>query len=182
MWNFFGENKIFSLFTTQIAIAIFGIMITLPLDAAGAGNILFIPSIIAVMFYLFLLYNPVWQNGAKDKIRIDAGRGGASPFKGLYIGLFANALNIIFALILGICYLLKEYAFFGAIYFVANILLNIGQGMYIGIVLQYFNNQEGLRVVFYMLVPLFSSVCIAVFYMLGRKNILMPRSVGGEKK
>ena len=54
--------------------------------------------------------------------------------------------------------------------------------MYIGIVLQYFQYREGLRVIFYMLVPLFSAVCIALFYTFGRKNILVPRAANGEKK
>ena len=54
-------------------------------------------SMFSVMFYLFLIYVPMWEIGAKDRISVDVGKKPYRPHLGLLISLCANIPNLLLA-------------------------------------------------------------------------------------
>ena len=85
------------LFVTQIALSIFGIALYTA-TFFELETLCLILSIFAVAFYLFLIYLPVWEIGAKDRISVDVGKKPYRPHTGLLIGLCANIPNLLLAI------------------------------------------------------------------------------------
>jgi len=94
----------------QFVISMLGIMVTLPLSTFISlhPNFGVFPYIIAVIFcgglFCFLVYDVIYNLGAKDYIRVQSGKAVLQPLKGLYICLiayiptfFVVLLDIIFA-------------------------------------------------------------------------------------
>ena len=120
------------MFINQIAISIFGLMLSMATTNTQSSTLSIVVSAFAILFYLFLLYTLVWEIGAKDKISVDVGKKAYKPFTGLWMSLIANIPNLLLAIIFAIC---KFFAsndgaakFGGIIGFIANVL----QGMYFG--------------------------------------------------
>ena len=86
------------LFVTQLAISIFGIAL-FSATFWTHETLCLILSIFAVAFYLFLIYLPVWEIGAKDRISVDVGKKHYRPHTGLLIGLCANIPNLVLAVL-----------------------------------------------------------------------------------
>ena len=57
---------------------------------------------VGALVYLGLIYICMWEQGAKDKIKVDGGRQKRNNFKGLLIWLVANSLNILLLLYIAI--------------------------------------------------------------------------------
>ena len=100
--RFFKENSenIIKLFINQIGIAIFSMFMILAAYAISdkGGNdavISIFISIFSIIFYFVLIYNVAWEIGAKDKIRIDAGRMEKKESKGILLGIYSNIPNFI---------------------------------------------------------------------------------------
>ncbi len=102
MKSFLKENgySIVKLFLNQIAITVFALMLSMA-TFSNRKTLLWV-SIFSVLFFLYLNYSACWEIGAKDKLRIDAGRMPMKPAKGLLLSLFANVPNFISALLIGI--------------------------------------------------------------------------------
>lgn len=95
-------HDILRLYINQIGITIFALMLY---TACGAtdDNRLFsqlrtIVSVFSILFYLVLIYYISWENGAKDKIRVDGGRMQPTPYRGLLCSLCANVPNLILSI------------------------------------------------------------------------------------
>lgn len=89
------------LYVNQIGIMIFS---TFLYTAVGfveeeplGTNLVTAVSVFAILFYFVLIYYVVWEQGAKDKIRIDGGRYDAPRAKGFLLGVFANVPNFVLA-------------------------------------------------------------------------------------
>ncbi|MBR6808455.1 MAG: hypothetical protein IKM46_08790 [Clostridia bacterium] len=55
-------------------------------------------SLFAIAFYISLIYSAMWEEGGKERIRIDGGRAEMKPLRGLWVSLIANIPNMILAL------------------------------------------------------------------------------------
>lgn len=102
--NFLKKNfhDVLKLYINQIGISIFYFAIIFPLNTISGENGLpgvwdLVVSLFSMFFYFALIYCVVWEIGAKDKIRIDAGRCESTPAKGFLLGLFAIIPNFIFS-------------------------------------------------------------------------------------
>ena len=102
--NFLKKNfhDVLKLYINQIGISIFYFAIIFPLNTISGENGLpgvwdLVVSLFSMFFYFALIYCVVWEIGAKDKIRIDAGRCEYTPTKGFLLGLFAIIPNFIFS-------------------------------------------------------------------------------------
>ena len=99
--KFFKENTydIIRLFVNQIGITIFSFFLYTAVgaiqDDALTLKVQVVVSVFAILFYFSLLYTAAWDYGAKDKIRVDAGRATLNKFRGALMGFFANLLNFI---------------------------------------------------------------------------------------
>ena len=96
MIKFIKENSynIVRLFLSQIALAVFGVIMTL-VSANWSDMANLTLGVFCIVFYVYLIYIIVHDLGAKDKPAVDAGRAAPSYLKGLWLGLCANALNIV---------------------------------------------------------------------------------------
>lgn len=95
MFRFLKENSylIFKLMLNQIAMTVFGLVLTV---ATNQNDMLcMLTSLFSIAFYMFLLASMLWEEGAKDKIRSDAGRLHPQPLRGLFLAIPANIINFI---------------------------------------------------------------------------------------
>lgn len=103
MLKFIKENSydIFKLILNQIAVAVFGII----MSAATHQNFKLNMAItfFGIALYLVLTYLSARTVGERDYAPVKAGRKPATPFKGLFIGIAANALNLICGILIFIC-------------------------------------------------------------------------------
>jgi hypothetical protein len=99
MLNFLKENAYESvkMVVTQIAISMFGLVLSLACNLAKNNTLGLFCSVFAVLFYLFLLYTSVWELGSKHQIPVQYGHRKYQPLLGLYISLLANSINILMA-------------------------------------------------------------------------------------
>ena len=89
----------------QIGLTVFGFLLNSCASVSGNENLGLIFSIFSAAFYCFLIYILLWENGTKDKIRIEAGRIKRDVFKGAKIALISAIPNLILALLSTVGYL-----------------------------------------------------------------------------
>lgn len=150
-----GNSKIIiRLLLNQIGMTIFGLMISMTMAAietakndgkpVGAGNHSWLlwASVFAVLFYLFICYAALFDEGQRDKIRVESGRIPYKPEKGFFITLCASTPNFIFALLVIITGFLGSesgpfaFAWAGGASGILKLIALLFQGMYWGIMLQ----------------------------------------------
>lgn len=184
--KFLKENSydILRLYINQIGITIFSLV--LYFSAAMIENIkmaLTIKvtiSVFAVLFYFALLYTAAWDWGAKDKIRIDAGRLKCKKGKGALMSLIANLINFVLA---GICiiamwvYITSESKSAFSLNQIFNLILRMTNAMYLGILQGVFtafaeneNLYNLLQSVGFFISPLFAILATHTGYIFGLKN------------
>lgn len=137
MKDFFHRYSysIVKMFINQFAISIFGTMLSMATSATNNDVFTLVVSIFSIVFYLFLLYTMIWEIGAKDKISVDAGKKSYRPLTGLYMGLVANAPNLLFALVYAVGYpFMGTHAWAGTMNAIVRLCTVIFEGMYMGVI------------------------------------------------
>ncbi len=183
--RFLKENSegIIKLLINQIGIAIFSFFIytavgSISKDGATTDTtVKVLISVFCLLFYFVLIYTAVWEYGASDKIRIDAGRAEKSTFRGLKMALFANIPNFI---ITGISFLLYGAYMFGfgegfkAAFGVFNLIFRIFISMYLGVIEGFTASLEAnvdlyylIQTVYFMVLPLISVAVVHFAYVMG---------------
>ena len=139
MRYFREHSKLISrLLINQVGMTIFGMILTLAVMRSTSNNtaIVVAVSIFSILFYLCLIYNVMWDEGARNGIRVSSGRMEKIPFFALKASLFAAVPNLVLAFLLLLCYIL---AFpFGmelarSAYAVLHIILALFEAMYVGL-------------------------------------------------
>ena len=183
--RFFRENSdsIVKLYINQIGVAIFSMFLY---TAAGAISVdgvasLLIKvgiSIFAVLFYFSLIYTVAWEIGAKDKIRVDAGRIEEKKLKGFKLGIFANTPNFAFiglAFVLFVIYLASGAEILYTLFGILNGLFRIFVSMYLGIIQGLTDGLDGnidllIETVLYLVFSLVGAVVTYLSYFMGLKD------------
>ena len=124
----------FKMFLNQFAISIFGAMLSMATTAAKNDTLAIILSVIAILFYLFLLYTCTWEIGAKDRISVDIGKKKYRPHTGLAVSLLANLPNFLIAFVFAIFRPFAESEWAGNICAVASLAVTLLEGMYLGVI------------------------------------------------
>ncbi len=182
--KFLKENSydIVRLFINQVGITIFSLVLYTALssieDLGLHITLKVLVSVFSTCFYFVLLYTVSWDYGAKDKVRIDSGRYQISKFKGLYLGLLANAVNFILSAlaIASIAIYIKtsaEWLFtaFGIINLIMRFFLSAYLGMIQGMTASLSGNVDYLCESFAYFAFPFLAVFVVVFgYAMGMKN------------
>ena len=122
------------MFVNQFAISIFGAMLSMASSAAENDTLAFWCSILAIVFYLFLLYTQAWELGARDKISVDIGKKEYKPHTGLGISALANIPNFIIAITF--LFVLKIFPMSDVavnIRTIASLFNMLLEGMYLGV-------------------------------------------------
>ena len=82
------------LFMYQIVMAVFGLVTVMATSESIPLTI--ICAVIGIGLYCFLIYNMMWEIGAKDRIKVDAGRAEYKAFKPFGMALLAGIPNLLF--------------------------------------------------------------------------------------
>ena len=123
------------MFVNQFAISIFGSMLAMATTAAENDTLSIVVSILAVIFYLFLLYTVSWEIGAKDRISVDIGKKKYCPHMGLAIAAVANIPNFFVAIVYSIGFpFMNDHKWAGSICAVIKVITIFLEGMYLGII------------------------------------------------
>lgn len=184
--RFFKENSesIIKLFINQIGIAIFSMFMILAAYAIGdkGGNAAVISifiSIFSILFYFVLIYNVAWEIGAKDKIRIDAGRMQKKEAKGILLGIYSNIPNFLIiglAIILFSIYMIAGGEWLKNIFAVLNFIFRFFVSMYLGLIqgitasIANENTAYLVQSILFFAFSILSAVVIHVSYILGLKD------------
>lgn len=183
--RYLRENSrvISRLIVNQIGMTIFGLILTMAVMAATKNNgiVILLVSVFSILFYLCLIYNVMWEEGARNIIRIKAGRmkGGASfPFQA---ALWASLPNLVLAglmVISGLLAYIPLLSFFADVQASLHIIVGMIQAMYMGLfneIVRLFPSafQELVAGVLYLLSPLPMILVSAGGYFLGTRNIYL---------
>lgn len=107
MKEFIHKNSelIVKMVVHQIGLTVFGLLLNSCASVSGNENLGIIFGVFSAAFYWFLIYILLWENGTKDKIRIEAGRMKKDVFKGAKVALIAAIPNLFLALLSTVGYL-----------------------------------------------------------------------------
>ena len=146
-------------------------------------------SVFAMAFYFVLLYTAAWEFGAKDKIRVDAGRAEPCMLKGAFMALIANIPNFICAVMCIVgqgVYMLTSIDAFKTVGAIFNLVIRLFMSMYLGVLQGVFaafdNNIDMyflLQSVGFAILPLLAVLATHVGYTFGMHN---RKIFGGDKK
>lgn len=184
MLNFFRDHSrvITKLYSNQFGASFFAIMMLL---ASSSNKTLFLAtSIFSVLFYLFLNHTVVWEDGAKSRIRVDAGRERFRPVTGLWLGVAAGIPNLLIGVLAVVTAFLADKSgpfqleWAGNIYGWVNVIARFWEAMYVGII-QYF--AQGSRYVLFFL-PFPAILGCYLSYWMGLKNYDLFRIFTPKKK
>ena len=139
-----------------------------------------------------MIYNVAWEIGAKDKIRIDAGRMERTPEKGILMGLYANIPNILFWGVAALFLVIRiisgaEWAW--SIFGVMNMILRLFISIYLGIVMGISAPFEANTEIYYLIQTIgfiaFSFISVGIIhlsYILGLKDFRLFGKTPSSKK
>ena len=183
--RFFRENSdsIVKLYINQIGVAIFSMFLYTAAGAVTNDGVasLFIKigiSAFATAFYFVLIYTVAWEIGAKDKIRIDAGRMEMHKSKGLKLGVFANVPNFVFigfAFVMLIIYVISGVDSLYTVFGILNGIFRIFVSMYLGIIQGLTDGLTGdidflVETALYLAFSFVSAIVVHLSYLMGLKE------------
>ena len=101
MKNLFNEkgHLMVKFLVNQVAMSVFGIMMSFTAAAVGNSWLLAF-GLFALLFYYFIMWSYIWEDGAKDGIKVSGGRMKKNSFLGLGYCAIASIPSIIFAVLL----------------------------------------------------------------------------------
>ena len=184
--RYFRENSrlISRLFINQIGMTVFGAILTMAVMRSTDNNaaITVAVSIFSIVFYLSLIYNVMWEEGARNIIRVNAGRMERVASFPLKAALIASIPNFFLAALLFVCYLLAfpfGVEFASSAYAALHIILALFEAMYVGVfsvILEAFPvlaTQSFVACVLYICSSLPMILVSLLAYRLGEKNIYL---------
>lgn len=148
--RFFKENSydIVRLYINQIGISIFSMVLYTAVGTIELSSTLLDIglSVFLMGFYFALIYTASWEYGAKDKIRIDAGKMDSSSSKGAKLALLAGVPNYLLAglcLVFGLIYRATLSSGVGIVAVLFNTFMRLSMAMYLGIIQTMFGSFTG---------------------------------------
>ena len=161
------------MFVNQFAISIFGAMLSMATTAAENDTLAIVCSVLAIVFYLFLIYTQAWEIGARDRISVDIGKKPYRPHTGLGISALANVPSILIAItFLLVLEILPQSVATGNTGVIASLFNMLLQGMYLGVITTVKIGEHALMdfwaTYFAIILPAMLTTWLA--YYLGHKN------------
>ncbi len=191
--NFYFDNmKLVNKFLlNQIALSIFGLMVCIPLQALGksmgSDNPEFtgklyttIGSILASLFFLYLLYDNAWDEGVRDRNRVSNGRLAYRPFFGAKVALVAYIPTLVFVVPGVISAILRffDLQFLAGVELVCQAIVMIFfGGTYVGIVFT-FNTPHNIVMLIYALCLLPAIFAYMLGYRMGLNDKQLKTYIG----
>ena len=122
--------SIVRIFVDQIAIALFAVAVALAL-ANKSMPMTVASSIFSIVFFLFMVAELSFRQGAADKEKTDLGRFKRNDLTGLYIGLIANVPNFVITLGFNVFYFIEATR--GSVSGVFGLIIKLICGEYLGL-------------------------------------------------
>lgn len=137
--EFFIENGYISvkMLVVHVAISIFGLMLYLPFDEIKTNPTdkllggLF--GIFSIVFYFFMIYDKIWDVGAKDGMRIVGGKSAANPWKGFLVGLVAAIPDFILCYVYIFFWYFQSYEWAASTGVIVSFIAVLWEGMFMGL-------------------------------------------------
>ena len=196
--RFLKENdnmhRIARVMVNQVGMMIFATVITMTAaswqEEALRQPMALVASIFSIVFYLFLVFYAMREEGSRDSVKIAGGRLEYKPAYGLKIGLCATAPNYIFVLLmlLGLIIGLKtdaEGALLnvggGGIWAAGYMVIQLLQSMYSGVLKALFavaglETSMVAATVAYLVTPLIAPLAAYAGYVFGCKHPMRVKS------
>ncbi len=133
-WLKTNSYTVVRLLLNQFGIAVMSIMLVAITQSPNQKHLMLLACVYATVFYLSLLYLAMWQEGAQDRIRVDAGRASPRRLQGLFLALAASIPNILIFLFMLVGYLFGSAAWAQGMYGIAHTAAVLWEGMYTGII------------------------------------------------
>ncbi len=179
MRNFLKYNSpvISKLVLNQIGATILGLSVSAL--AKGNASMFAFLSLFSIGFYVFLLYSAMWEEGGKERIKVDGGRADMKPLRGLYIALAANAFNIALAFFTLIGYVfgsangLCAWTWAGTLGGFSKVAIVLLESMYVGVyqfILKGFEPSSFAYIIAYFVIVIPGILVPAGAYVLGLNN------------
>ena len=191
--SFFKQHSydIVRLYINQIGITIFSLFLYTAVGFVGLENdslfrhLRLGVSVASIIFYVFLVYNVFWEIGAKDKIRVDGGKGHLEKNKGFLMAVFANIPNFVISVVTLILVLIYKIGGGEGFYSAFTLSVAIQQfhgAMYMGVIQavtpEAVSSATGainidsylLQSIIYVFVPAVSLLAVHFSYLLGTKE------------
>ena len=196
MREFLDKNGrlIWRLVLNQIGLTVFGLMTSMAASALdvsmsnGDGVVrrtcMIWVSVFSILFYMYIDYMAIKEEGQRDKIRADAGRIKLDIWRGAKIALCAGALNVLLAVFIFVFGLLGaengpalEWA--GGISGSAKMIAAIIQAMYWGVMLGWSGAATIGEVTpfAFILIPLPAIAISTVAYILGTREFSLVKNI-----
>ena len=195
--RFFKENSydVVRLYINQIGISIFSMVLYTAVGTIElSSKLLDIGlSVFLMGFYFALIYTASWEYGAKDKIRIDAGKIEPVSAKGTRLALLAGVPNYLLSglcLVFGLIYKATLSSGVGVAAGLFNTFMRLSMAMYLGIVQSIFgsftsaaDDAFALHAAGFLFAHILAVAVISVGYYLGSKDkrIFAAFSKGNKK-
>ena len=182
--RFFKENSydIVRLYINQIGISIFSMVLYTAVGTIELSSKLLDVglSVFLLGFYFTLIYTASWEYGAKDKIRVDAGKIEPSHTKGIKLSLLAGVPNYLLSglcLLFGLIYKATLSSGAGVVAVLLNTFMRLSMAMYLGVVQTAFgpftsaaDNSFAFQAAGFLVAHVFAVIVISLGYLLGSKD------------
>ena len=170
--RFFRNNGyiIVKLIVTHLCMAIFGIMVYMPLSTENPTGKFFCLAlgVCAVIFYAYLIHNQMWDVGAKDSIDTAAGKRRKTPLKGFALGLIAAIPDILLCVSFVILWYYREYSMgLSRASITVGFITALREGMFMGIKNGAFDSGF---VYYFLIVPFVPAVFAELSYLIGLRQ------------
>ncbi|MBE6696563.1 MAG: hypothetical protein E7587_08955 [Ruminococcaceae bacterium] len=179
-----NSYNIIRLILNQFGMMVFGLVLSFAtggINNSISDKILLVVSIFATGFYMVLIYAIMWEQGARDIIRVESGRMKLDKLYGAKVALCANIPNLILALLVFVGFLfghlLGDSQAASNLYGVAYMISSFIQATYLGIIKAVFapfdislTSTLLFRSLVYFFTVIPAVVTSALAYILGCKN------------
>lgn len=183
--KFVKENSyyIMRLLVTHIGMAVFGFVLFLTTNQQSRGLML-AAGIFSAGFYAVLSYITMWEAGAKDKPKLDAGRSRLIKGKGFFLSLIAQCPVWISLLVFLLCSFFKTSNVAASVYYVTYFILTMLDGCFTGIMLFVNTVQSDMLIAaVFALGVLLIAAAAGLGYLFGTKERrLIPVKTGNRKQ
>ena len=162
------------MFVNQFVTSIFGTMLAMAATGARNTPLTIFLSIVAVIFYMFLMYEMTWKIGAKDRISVDMGKMQYRPHTGVLLSLCANIPNFVVALLYSVAFpFMAEKTWAGSLAAIMRVVSILTEGMYLGLMTAIRISEQQLAYFWwtYFVITIPAMLTCWIAYYLGYRNI-----------
>lgn len=176
------------LIQTHAVMMLFGMMVYLPIgiETPTRRTFTLIIGIITMLFYYYLIDLYMWDVGARDALKVNAGTQPSFITKGLFAGLIAAIPDLILGILHSVFYINRSYKGFESLNTIFTLITRTWEGAFTGFERAVFGTgasaSETSFVWFYVMTPFIAAAFAGFSYFCGTKEFtIIPRPKKSKK-